>query len=89
METPRIYKYTVVLAILAVAILLVVAITQTAILNNLKQKQNALNAQNNQIEQNISEIDKEISVRENQEFTDDYLEQENNYGNKGDVILKK
>lgn len=89
METPRIYKYTVVLAILAVAILLVVAITQTAILNNLKQKQNALNAQNNQIEQDISEIDKEISVRENQEFTDDYLEQENNYGNKGDVILKK
>lgn len=89
METPRIYKYTVVLAILAVAILLVVAITQTAILNNLKQKQNALNAQNNQIEQDISEIDKEIAVRENQEFTDDYLEQENNYGNKGDVILKK
>ncbi len=81
-------KTTIILAILLVAILLIIAISQTFALKNLQKKSNSLQAKNNQIEQNISNIEKEIEIRETEDFTNDYLEQEEGYGNEKDVILK-
>ncbi len=81
-------KTTIILAILLVAILVIIAISQTFALKNLLKKSNELQAQNKQIEQNISDIEKEIEIRETPDFTDDYLEQEKGYGKQDDVILK-
>ncbi len=81
-------KTTIILAILLVAILLIIAISQTFALKNLQKKSNSLQAKNDQIEQNISNIEKEIEIRETEDFTNDYLEQEEGYGNEKDVIIK-
>lgn len=75
------------LASLILATLVVVGIVQTIVHNNLLVKNNELLAQNEQIEQAIDETQEEIDIRNSNDYLDDYLEQEEGYGNEGDIII--
>lgn len=84
----KLIKATVILAISLVAILIIIAISQTFIIKGLTKTNNTLESKNDQIEQNIKDIDKEIEARESQDFKDEYLETEEGFGKEGDIILK-
>lgn len=68
--------------------LLIVGIVQTFIHNSLIARQRALEAQNQNILQQTEEVDEEIEIREGDDYLDELYEQENEYGNEGDVIIK-
>jgi len=81
-------KIIVLFAGLIFAALLVVGIIQTFVHNSLLARQQALALQNQNIVQQTEEVDKEIEIREGEDYLDELYEQENEYGNEGDVIIK-
>lgn len=80
-------KVIALLATLILATLLIVGVVQTFIHNGLIAKNNELLAQNEQIEQAIDQTQEEIDIRNSNDYLDDYLEQEEGYGNEGDIIV--
>jgi cell division protein FtsB len=75
---------------LATAILLALLCTgiiQTFSHKSLLAKNAQLNSQNQQILQDIEQVEKEIEIRESNEYLDDYLQQEKGYGKPGDIII--
>lgn len=70
------------------AALLVVGIIQTFVHNSLVAKQRELEARNQNILQSTEQVNEEIAVREGDDYIDELFEQENGYGNEGDVIIK-
>lgn len=69
-------------------VLLIVGIVQTFIHNSLIARQSALEAQNQEILQQTEQVNDEIEVREGDDYLDELYEQENEYGDEGDVIIK-
>lgn len=69
-------------------ILLSVGIIQTFVHNGLLARSEQLSQQNEQILQDTKEVQEEIDIRESNEYLDDYLEQEQGYGQDGEVIIK-
>jgi cell division protein FtsB len=67
--------------------LLCTGIIQTFSHKSLLAKNAQLNSQNQQILQDIEQVEKEIEIRESNEYLDDYLQQEKGYGKPGDIII--
>ena len=80
-------KIIMLFAALIFVALLSVGIIQTFVHNGLLAKSTELQTQNEQVLQDTSEVEEEIEIRESNEFNDDYLEQEEGYGNDGDIII--
>ena len=68
-------------------VLLVTGIIQTTIHNNLITQSQELNARNEQTLQDINDVDNEITIKNGDEYLDDYLEQEEGYGENGEIII--
>lgn len=81
-------KVIFVLASIILLGLLSVGVVQTFVHNGLIAKQAELEAQNATIEQDIETAQEEIDIRESNEYLDDFLEQEQGYGNDGEVIYQ-
>lgn len=80
-------KVIILLAGLIFVGLLCVGIVQTIIHNNLLAKQQALATQNQTILEDTQTAKDEIDIRESDDYIDDFYEQENGYGNEGDIII--
>lgn len=81
-------RVIVLLAGLIFVALLTVGVIQTFVHNSLREKQRNLASQNQSVLDQTKKTEDEISIRESEEYLDEFYEQENEYGNEGDVIIK-
>ena len=86
-KTKHLIKYIVILVAVILLTLVTVALVQTFTIKGLENKLETLEKNNQEIIQQNEKAEKEIEIRESEDFIDEFLEKEG-YGKDGEIIFK-